>query len=125
MKKLFVLLAIAAMASSACRKAGTGGDAEVTFMVIHHDEHIHGANVYLKFDADEFPGDNVADYDLSDVADHDGHGHFHGLKRGKYFIYAVGFDSAINETVSGGVAFKITKKDEMKSITVPVTEGSH
>ena len=123
MKKLFVLLAIASVAFAACRKAGTGGDAEIQAMTMHHDTHVHDATIYVKFDAEDFPGSNVADYDLSAEVGADGHAHFSGLKRGKYFLYGVGFDSTINQTVTGGVAVQIKKKDEIKIVTVPVTEG--
>ena len=123
MKKLFLILAAVAFASTACRKAGTGGDAEIQAMTMHHDAHVHDATVYLKFDAKEFPGTNIADYDLSAEVGADGHAHFTGLKRGKYFVYGVGFDSTINQTVTGGVAVEIKKKDEIKVVTVPVTEG--
>jgi hypothetical protein len=45
------------------------------------------------------------------------------LKKGNYYIYGVGFDSTINQVVTGGLNVKITKKDEMAEVTLPVTEG--
>jgi hypothetical protein len=122
MKKILVVATLA-VGFASCQKAGTGGDAQISYMVKHHDMHIPNATVYIKFNADEFPGDNISEYDLSDQSDSEGHGHFESLKKGKYYLYAVGYDSSVAQPVVGGVAIKIAKKDETVETTVPVTEG--
>ena len=50
------------------------------------------------------------------------HVHFEGLVKGDYYIYAVGFDSTINEPVRGGLSVKITSKSGEKNVDIPVTE---
>ena len=106
----------------ACKKEGTGGKAEIHGHVKHHEVHISDAVVYIKYGAKELP-DNISDYDAETIASSgDGHYEFEELQKGDYFIYAVGYDSTISETVSGGGAVKISKKTEEVEYDVPVAE---
>jgi hypothetical protein len=47
-----------------------------------------------------------------------------GLKPGKYYFFAAGFDSAISEPVKGGVPLTIGTRDRKDniSIDIPVSE---
>ena len=113
---------------TSCVKEGTGGNAKIALWVKHHDKLIPGATVYIKYSAKEFPGDDVSLYDDSEVCgttgEEEAHTHFHDLNRGDYYLYAVGYDSAIAQTVKGGIPVEIKKADEdgETDVDVPVTE---
>jgi hypothetical protein len=123
----FVIVMLVCILTS-CVKEGPGGNAEIAVWVKHHDKLIPGATVYIKYGSKEFPGDGLSLYDDSEVCgtegDDEGHTHFHDLKRGNYYLYAVGYDSSISETVMGGIPVEITKenKDGSSDVEVPVTE---
>jgi hypothetical protein len=127
MKKLnFIVLTFVIIAFSACKKNGTGGENVITASPKHHGVLIPNATVYIKYGATELPGKNPSDFDDSKIAVRksatDVHAHFDGLLKGNYYIYSVGFDSTINETVSGGIGVKITSKSGEEIVEVPVTE---
>ena len=113
---------------SSCSKAGTGGQAEVSAYVKHHDKAIPGAVIYIKYNAEEFPGTDLSAYDKSvqtGVSSHGaGHAHIKELKPGSYYFYATGFDSSISQTVSGGRGLVIKRKEKKAEIDldIPVTE---
>ena len=116
------ILMCVVMSMAACKKEGTGGKAEIHGHVKHHEVHISDAVVYIKYGAKELP-DNISDYDAETIASSgDGHYEFEELQKGDYFIYAVGYDSTISETVSGGGAIEIRKKTEEVEYDVAVAE---
>src|SRR4051812_8664748 len=94
---LFSLLVTVYLGAS-CNKAGTGGEAEVSATIMHHERAIPGATLYVKFNAKEFPGEDVSKYDVTQVTgivDHaTGHTHVKNLKQGYYYFYGVGYDSS-------------------------------
>jgi hypothetical protein len=111
-----------------CRKAGTGGKAEVAVFVKHHGNLIPRATVYVKFNEKEFPGTDVSKYNISKICGtiggSKGHTHLDGLKQGYYYFYSLGYDSAISQSVSGGISLHIKYKQRKENITldIPVTE---
>jgi hypothetical protein len=119
---------LVALSFTSCEKEGTGGNAEIAVWVKHHDELISGATVYIKYGAKEFPGEDLSLYDDSEVCgtegEDEGHTHFHDLKKGDYYLYAIGYDSSIAQIVKGGIPIEITKEkqDSETEIDVPVTE---
>jgi hypothetical protein len=124
---LFALLLIGStigIVIFSCKKGDTGGDATVTAYVKHHNQPINFPTVYVKFDADELPPNPTSNYDLKVVGHHENHVHIEGLRYGKYFLYATGFDSTIMQPVSGGIPIKIKWSERKKEINVdiPVTE---
>lgn len=127
MNKLpIVALLLLFITINACKKNGTGGDNSIAAFPKHHGVTIPNATVFIKYGATELPGLNASDYDDSKIAVKEGsgdaHAHFEGLLKGDYYIYAIGFDSTVNETVSGGVAVKLSSKSGEKDIDIPVTE---
>ena len=91
--------------------------------VQHHGQNIPLATVYIRHGVTEFPGVDPSAYDDSMVASStDGHFHFENLAKGSYYLYATGFDSAVIDSVFGGVPVEITTHDETVEIDVPVTE---
>ena len=121
MNKIF--LAIIIMSLFSCTKGGTGGEAKINFKVFHHEQKIPNAVVYIKYDTKDFPGEDIGNYDASYTSSAEATGSIENLKKGNYYVYGVGYDSAIAQIVKGGVSFKINKKDAALDITVPVTEG--
>jgi hypothetical protein len=107
---------------SACGKEGPGGKATIKGYVMHHSDPIPGAVVYIKYGVSESPGTDVTYYDASVNADTSAYFEFTNLKKGDYYLFGVGFDPAITETVSGGVPVKISSKSETVETNVPVTE---
>src|ERR1700674_4896056 len=111
MKKLSLILAIAFVwiASNSCKKNGTSGDATIVAFPQHHGKSIYGATMYVKFNATDLPSNPTTNYDLKIVGDPaEEHVHIKSLLWGDYYLYAVGYDTAIHLPVTGGIAAKIT-----------------
>ena len=100
---------------------GLGGESSVSGKVVHHDDPIPNALVFIKFGAKEFPGSDSTVYDLSVIADQNGDYSITGLKKGDYYLYGTGFDAAINQAVFGGIPISLGKKEDLSS-DLPVTE---
>ncbi|MEM9819905.1 MAG: hypothetical protein AAF985_02490 [Bacteroidota bacterium] len=111
---------------SACGKEegmDVDSSGEIMGHVIHHEENIPSARVYIKYGGTEFPGIDPSAYDDSRLASStDGRYHFENLTEGSYYLYATGYDHSIIDSVFGGVPVKITSSDEIVVIDVPVTE---
>jgi hypothetical protein len=127
MKKInLITLFLSMLALSACKKNGTGGENNIAAFPKHHGTEIPNATVFIKYGATELPGTSASDFDDSRIAVKEGsgaaHAHFDGLLKGNYYIYSVGYDSTVKETVSGGIAVKITTKSGSQDVEVPVTE---
>ena len=123
MKKIILIIAVVALAS--CKKNSQGGDAEIAAFPQHHGKPIKGCTLYVKFGAKDLPNDPTNNYSLKIVGEeNEDHVHVENLRYGKYYLYAVGFDSSIMQTVSGGIAAKIKWGERKKEIdvNVPVTE---
>lgn len=121
MKKL-ILTSIVAITMLSCSKEGPGGKAAIHGTVKHHSAPIPGAVVYIKYGATESPGTDITYYDASVTADANAHYEFPDLKKGDYYLFGVGFDSAIVQTVIGGIPVEIKTKTETVTADVPVTE---
>lgn len=109
----------------ACCKGGLGGDATIIAHPYHHSKQIPGAIVYVKCNATELPGTTPSDYDTKFTsAPADLSIKCTGLKCGDYYFYCVGYDSAIMQTVNGGMNVKIKYSDRKSSsdINMAVTE---
>lgn len=105
-----------------CSKEGTGGKAIIKGMVMHHDKPISGATVYIKYGSQESPGTDITYYDDHVNADASANFQFVDLKKGDYYLFAVGYDSTIFLTVTGGIPVQLKKKTETVQVSVPVTE---
>lgn len=115
------ILFFCALTVVACKKEGPGGKSSVSGLVKHHTTPIPNAIVYIKYGAIEFPGADVNQYDASVPADGNSHYEFSGLEKGNYYLYGVGYDSIVMQTVVGGVGVRL-KKNQALSTDVPVTE---
>jgi len=128
MKKILFVVALAVLSSS-CKKEGPGGEAELSVFVKHHGKAIPGSIVYIKYGADEFPGEDVTKYDDSKVTETSGalagHAHFPDLRKGDYYLYAVGLDSISPGQVlpvKGGIPVEVKSKSGEIDVDVPVSE---
>lgn len=108
-------------AFSSCYKEGNGGKSSVNGYVSHHSHRVAGATVYIKYGVVEFPGNDVSKYDASVTADANAHYEFKDLRKGEYYLYGIGYDNSIMETVAGGIGTKL-KYNKATTTDVPVTE---
>ncbi|CAN5166910.1 hypothetical protein BH09BAC5_BH09BAC5_13910 [soil metagenome] len=123
--KHFMIALIAVLALTACKKNNIGGDVTIAAFPKHHSVPIKGATIYIKFDAKDLPSDPTNNYDLKIVGEsNEEHVHIEGLRYGKYYLYAVGFDSTIMAPVMGGTPLKIQWKERKNEtdIDIPVVE---
>jgi uncharacterized GH25 family protein len=118
----YVFLIICALSFFGCKKNQLGGKSNIKGRVVHHDTPIPNARVYIKFNATEFPGTDISLYNTYIDADHNGNFLIEHIYHGKYYFYAVGYDPAISQTVTGGVALKVKMLKEITGFEVPVTE---
>ncbi len=122
-KKLnLILISVVVLTlSSACHKEGIGGKSNVDGKVMHHEKPIGNAIVYIKYGVTEFPGTDVANYDDHTSCDANAKYEFTNLRKGDYYLYAVGLDDEILSQVSGGIAIKLKYNRDIGT-DVPVTE---
>jgi hypothetical protein len=130
-KYLFFFLVVIGIAiTTACNKGGTGGKATLVVYLKHHGitvkNHVgYPDTVFVKFGADELPGTAANDFDAIFVgAQGEDYVRCEGLKKGKYYLYAAGMDSAGPYRVTGGIPYQIKfrdRKDEI-NIDIPVKE---
>ena len=124
--RLFILSVFVTLAFSACKKKAEKAD--VAVYVKHHGVLISGATVYVKYNAEEFPGTDPSLYDESKVCGTTGHGighaHFEGLDAGNHYFYSVGYDSTIMDDVMGCIGLKIEESSVKQDLDldIPVTE---
>jgi hypothetical protein len=109
--------------SISCKKNKLGGKSKVKGIVAHHGKPIADAIVYIKFNAVDFPGEDVSVYDASVTANQNGYYEINNFYKGDYFLYAVGIDPAVAapSIVKGGIPVKLKSKEE-KDIDIPVSE---
>ena len=123
MKKFFFCLLLSAFCFlTCCHKEGPGGKAAIAGMVMHHTKPISGAVVYIKYGAKESPGSDITYYDESVTADTSANYKFADLRKGDYYLFAVGYDSTGPYPVTGGVPVKIKTKTETAQADVHVSE---
>src|SRR5207249_1641346 len=112
MKKYIVesaLLVAMFVFTISCKKAGLAGDNTVVAYPQHHGKSIFSHStpnfrdtVYVKFNAVELSGTKPSDFDKAFIGEvGEEHVHIHGLQKGKYFLYGVGWDTTISQRVSG------------------------
>lgn len=109
--------------------AGNGGAVRLVLFPEHHGEPVtsnfnHPDTAFIKFNAQDFPGDDPSKYDLvitgavgsdSVVVEN--------LKCGNYYLYMAGFDTSIAERVRGGIPYVISEDASgTRKVIVPVTE---
>lgn len=128
MKTVITLLLIAsACIFSSCKKdkceAGQGGQLIITAFPKHHGNATVPYWAYVKFNTQDLPGTSPSDFDLVIEGDTtEDHIELEDLKCGDYFIYMIAFDTAINDTVVGGIPYSTEQETGEILLDVPVTE---
>ncbi|MBI2721954.1 MAG: hypothetical protein HYX39_07250 [Bacteroidetes bacterium] len=117
---LAILLVVTTLPS--CKKEGPGGKASISGRILHHSLPITNATIYIKYGAQEFPGTDPSAYDVSVTAGTDGTYAFIELRKGNYYLFSIGYDSAISQTVKGGIPIRIKSKTENITSDIPVVE---
>lgn len=121
----YVFLMVCALAIISCKKNQLGGKSNIKGKVTHHDQAIPFARVYIKFNATEFPGEDVSVYNTYIDADHNGNFVIEHIYHGNYYFYGVGIDPTLPagaNTVKGGTSLKVKMLKEHTGFVVPVTE---
>ena len=120
-KLLISICLLVAFVCGGCHKEGLGGNASITGTVYHHSTPIPDCEVFIKFDATEFPGEGAALYNGSVKADKNGVYTFPKVYKGDYYLFGIGYDKNIMQVVRGGVHVK-AKRNGTVSQDVAVTE---
>lgn len=115
-------MALAAFAVACEPEPGLGGKARIRGVASHHAAVIPSTRVFIKYDANESPGTLTTLYDDSTVAGSDGRFEFSELQRGVYYLYGIGWDSAIGQVVRAGIPVVLTERNEVEDVILPVTE---
>lgn len=104
--------------------AGTGGNFTLVAFGKHHGKLVEPTSVHIKFNTQEYPGAEPADYDLNITADlSEDHIHIENLKCGNYYIYMIGYDDEVLEIVKGGIPYNIgSDKSGEINVDIPITE---
>jgi len=109
--------------------SGMGGNLTLVAKPEHHGAPIinhanYADTAFIKFNTQDFPGDNIALYDTFFVGETVGEDHVHieGIKPGKMYIFMAGLDTTIGERVTGGVPVNTSQASGELEVVVPVTE---
>jgi hypothetical protein len=106
---------------------GKGGAVTFEVKTIHHIREIKGCTIYIKYNAQDFPGENASNYDYVFKADDSmSISYTDSMKCGKYYLFATGIDSLLsppNNIVKGGVPINISQIQDTARINLYVTEG--
>lgn len=126
-KKLlaFLLLPLAFLGITSCCKPGLGGNVTLIAFPTHHGTKVKWDTIYVKYNATTFPGGSPSNYDTKFIGSpNDTTVICNGLKCGKYYFYARGYDSLRSFYVGGGLSVDIAHKDrnETKLLNMAVTE---
>jgi len=110
---------------NACKPAeGTGGKARIKGVVMHHEDIIPFASVYIHYGSLDMPGNTSDRYQDSTKADGNGSFVFQNLYKGKYYLYSTGFDANWSppSVVFGGIPVQIYQRKEEVNVILPVSE---
>lgn len=106
---------------------GRTGALELSVTMIHHTRPIKGCDLYIKYNATEFPGEDTSVYDYHVTAPNNSAvAVIDSLNCGNYYLYAVGIDSLLDPSgwlCKGGLPFSTDKKSGSVSKNVYITEG--
>jgi len=117
--KIFIVI-VFSLTLLSCKKNQSGGDSSLHGQVKHHGKVIPSSRVFIKFDAEEFPGTDTMKYDAKVTTDAAGTFSF-SLYQGTYFLFGRGFDPGVPGYVTGGLKYRL-RSNEDKELDIPVTE---
>ena len=107
---------------SSCKKNQLGGSCVIKGKVSHHSKAIANAIIYIKFNAKEFPGNEIELYDHSLSSNVNGEFSI-ACYKGDYYLFAKGIDDQLSQqkNVSGGVPVNI-RNNEIVEMNLAVSE---
>lgn len=118
---LSISCALIILMNISCKKNDEGGKAEIHALIYHGSTEIRNSTLYVKFGATSAPSDPTSDYDMKlNGESGDNHVHIEELRRGDYYLYAVGMDTVTHQSVKGGSHVEIKWKDRKKLIEADV-----
>jgi hypothetical protein len=136
-QKFILLVSFLSVTFTSCHKkdddqpeliSGLGGNLTIVAKPQHHgvpilNKTVYADSAFVKFNTQDYPGDNPALYDAIFVGDAgEDHVHVENIKPGKMYIFMTGFDSTIVQRVRGGIPVNTTQSSGELIVTVPVTE---
>jgi hypothetical protein len=84
--------------------AGSNGDLTIVASPTHHGAYAKALNAYIKFNAQDYPGNSPADYDLVVSGNlTDNKFYFRNMNCGNYYVYAEAIDTNTHDTLRGGI----------------------
>lgn len=92
MRFAIVIVFTLALLLAGCKKEEDPNNIFLEVLVVHHDIPVLDAQVYLKNNVTEYPGDDTSVYDETKDVDGQGQASFNKLAPGNYFLYSEGFD---------------------------------
>ena len=122
------LFFVLACVTFSCKKESvntTTGNITLNITALHHNWPVHFLDVYLKYDTTSWPGTDPTLYDAVTQTGQNGNCSFDKLYTGTYYIYATGYDPAVDTTVIGYLPVVITRDnitDHALSVTMYVSE---
>jgi len=119
---------LAEIDDGSCLYGGLGGSTDIFLKPQHLSVPVTNKAGYpdsalIKFNVKHFHGHFPSDYDLIVTGtDGDDFVKLQGMKPGYYYIFMTGYDSTINQRVSGEKYYKLTQSSGSVDVIVPVTE---
>lgn len=130
--RILALAATAVVSFSACKDdndciGGSGGSLSIVAKLEHHginipNDSLRPDTVWVKYNASDW-GNAPQGYDLRVIGNYpEDHIHLDGLKCGKYYLYAAGWDNSINMEVRGGIPYETEESSGEVVVKIPVVE---
>lgn len=120
-------LGLLLLAVTSCKKdekpvGGKGGNATLNITTKHHSIFVPDTKIYIKYNTLEKPAGSFDDSVTTTWTNDKPLGSFSGLKKGDYYIYGTGYDTAVAREVVGGQGYTI-ENENAQEITLYITEG--
>jgi len=132
MKKLHAAGFLLLLTAAACKpnddtqpEAGKGGSTSMRVFAQHHGARVDSFKVYIRYNAQNAPGDGRYDDSVQSQALGNGLAPaaiFPGLRPGNYYLFGRGWDPQISQVVRGGSPFTIPDNKVTHEVYLPVGE---
>ena len=104
-------------------KAGGNGNVTIVATPTHHGAYVQALHGYIKFNAQDYPGNLAADYDLVVTGNvSDNKFYFNNFHCGNYYVYAEAIDTVTHDTLHGGMPIQPTLVSGEFDIILHVSE---
>jgi hypothetical protein len=116
------ILSLLVSFSAGCSKdtpESVSGNLSLEISALHHSWGVPNLPVFLKKNANDFPGEDTSIYEYSTLTDNNGSALFDQLHPGNYYVYAKGYDLIWADTVIGKKNIRLVTSTRL---TLPVSE---